>query len=357
MSRLTRTATADESADRPTESWYPSQDVAVVVPAYNEVDHVGEVLETVPPYVDRIYVVDDHSTDGTWTEIQRRVPGTDDSVDDDEAPTPAPPSVADGGPALDERIVPIRHDENRGAGAGVRTGYRHAHADDMDVTVTMDADGQMDPAQMCDLIDPIVAGEADYATGNRLATAADRREMPPFRLFGNRLLSALTKVASGYRRLADPQNDYTAISHDALDAVDVDAISADHDYTNDLLVRLNVADQRVADVPLPAVYGEEASTIDYASFAPKTAMTLLRGFCWRLERNYVAGGLHPLAACYGLAGAGALATVGRSLTVLRGEVDDGLGRVLGTAAVAVAFAVAAVGLDVRDNADREVRRE
>jgi hypothetical protein len=157
------------------------------------------------------------------------------------------------------------------------------------VTVAIDADGQMDPTQMSALIDAVAEGVADYAKGNRLADDVDREAMPPFRRVGNWMLTYLTKLSSGYWDLMDPQNGYTAISGDALDAIDVASLSAGHEYTNDLLVRLRVADMSVADVPIPAVYADEDSTIDYVEFIPTTSMTLARGFLWRLDRTYVPG--------------------------------------------------------------------
>ncbi|MHB9286841.1 glycosyltransferase family 2 protein [Halobacteriales archaeon Cl-PHB] len=351
-------------------STYDDHSVAVVVPAYNEDDHVGEVLDTIPAFVDRIYAVDDRSTDDTWAEIRRRVPEASDAdrrqlsrADGGVAVERPDPATNGDAPAddvtVDDRIVPIRHEENQGAGAGIRTGYRHAHRDGMDVTVAMDGDGQMDPDRMPDLVDPIVEGEAGYAKGNRLADPEVREEMPGFRLFGNWLLTMLTKIASGYWETMDPQNGYTAISHEALDAIDLDAIPDGHDYTNDLLVRLSVAEVAVADVSMPARYGDEASTIDYASFAPKTSWTLLQSFFWRLRRTYLTTDFHPLVFLYGLGAAGAGAAAGLVADALRR--DDGsavptVGAVLSFLLGCLAV-VAAMVLDAETDAPEEVRRE
>ncbi|WP_123535416.1 glycosyltransferase family 2 protein [Halosimplex salinum] len=270
-----RTGSADES--RAAATAYADTTVAVVVPAYNEAGRVGEVLDSIPPFVDRIYAVDDASTDDTWAEI--RAPGPS---------GPGPP-----GADVDGRIMPIRHEENQGAGGALRTGYLTALDEGIDVTVTMDADGQMDPELMSALVDPVADGRADYAKGNRLADPEDRRAMPPFRRFGNWLLTYLTKIASGYWGVMDPQNGYTAISGDALAAVDVESLPDGHDYPNDLLVRLQVADRSVADVAMPAVYDDEESTIDYVEFVPATSLTLLRGVCWRIGRALVPENADP----------------------------------------------------------------
>lgn len=296
---------------------YRDHTVAVVVPAYNEADHVGAVIEEMPPLVDRIYAVDDASSDGTWETIRRYASGNG-----TERPEAAPTAAADGG-SVDDRVVAIRHPTNRGAGGALLTGYRRALADGVDVTVAMDADGQMDPDYLPALLDPVVEGEADYAKGNRLAIPEHRAEMPRFRLFGNWLLSALTNVASGYWGVRDPQNGYTAISREALSAVDLDAVRTGHDYTNDLLVRLNVAGMDVADVAMPARYGDEGSTITYSQFVPRTASTLVASFLWRLRRRYLVQRLHPVALFYGAGAAGAATGLLAGLDALRRRAGDG----------------------------------
>ena len=271
---------------------YLGRTVGVVVPAYNEEGFVGDVIETMPEFVDRIYAVDDCSTDGTWAEITRYARG-------DGGETAL---AADGGAAT--RVVPIRHDVNRGAGGAIKTGYIRARDDGMDVTVTVDADGQMDPDLMARLLNPVVLGYADYAKGNRLANTKYRAAMPRFRLFGNWTLTFLTRIASGYWRLMDPQNGYTAISNGALHAVDLEGMYEYYGYCNDLLVKLNAAGVRVADVAMPAAYGDEESSIEYGEYVRNVSLMLLRNFLWRLRVRYLGRTVGAPAAFYALAAAG-----------------------------------------------------
>lgn len=270
---------------------YRDHAVGVVLPAYNEVEHVGTVIDRLPAFVDRVYAVDDCSTDGTWEVVCDHAtcePAAETEQSESSKARPTP--MADGGAVGTTAVVPIRHDENEGAGGALKTGYRHALLDGMDVTVTIDADDQMDPDQMDRLLDPIVEGEAGFTKGNRLVDGPLGTEMPPTRYVGNWLLTLLTKVASGYWGLRDPQNGYTAISYEALASVDLDAVPDDHDYPNDLLARLNVAGVRVQDVAMPARYGDEESTIDVRTFIPRTSATLLEVFLWRLGQTYLDSG-------------------------------------------------------------------
>lgn len=285
---------------------YEGQTVGVIVPAYNEAETVGTVLDHVPDYVDRIFAVDDCSTDETWEVITARVDDDPaDGTDDGSAGVADDGGIrADGGcvsagrveqaQGRDDRIVPIRHEENQGAGGALKTGYRHAERAGMDLIVTLDADGQMDPAIMDRFLDPLVARKRAFSKGDRLASPEDRAAMPRLRLVGNGLLTYLTRIASGYWGLSDPQNGYTAITHDALAAIDVDALPDHHDYCNALLAQLRVADVEVIDVPMRAVYGDEESTIDFRSFVFRTSWTLARSYAWRLRQQYLTTSTGPI---------------------------------------------------------------
>ncbi|MFP8953667.1 glycosyltransferase family 2 protein [Natrialbaceae archaeon A-arb3/5] len=333
---------------------YRDLSVGVIIPAYNEEGFVGDVIREMPTFVDRMYVVDDQSTDGTLDELIDAAEDDRDATERDRRPTAAghnvPSSTADGWndrDGLDQvltdggasalanralvhdpigRVVPIRHRENRGAGGAIKTGYLAALEDGIDATVTVDADGQMDCSQMPRLLDPIADGEADYAKGNRLLSSEYRDSMPRFRLFGNAILTFLTKIASGYWKTMDPQNGYTAISNDALEAIDAENLYEYYGYCNDLLVKLNVHEMGVADVAMPAVYGEEESSIRYSEYVPKVSTMLLRNFLWRLKTKHLVLDFHPLVLFY-LVGAGlvAVGTVAVGLTMFAALAAVGTG--------------------------------
>ncbi|PSP72366.1 glycosyltransferase family 2 protein [Halobacteriales archaeon QS_3_64_16] len=281
---------------------YEGKTIGVVVPAYNEAGLVGGVIETMPAFVDRVYVVDDSSTDDTWAEVTRHT-----AAINERRNTESP--LTNGGTS--EFVVPIRHEENRGPGGARKTGYARALADEIDVVATMDADGQMDPAYLDRIVAPVASGRVAYAKGTRLGSREFWREMPPFRLFGNLLLTFLTKVASGYWGMTDPQNGYTAISKNALVDIGIETLYDDYGYLNDVLTSLNVDSRLIADVSHPARYGTEHSGIRYSTFVPSLSGVLLRNFCRRLTDRYLMLDFHPLAFLYGL---GALGLAGSALS-------------------------------------------
>lgn len=252
---------------------YHGKTIAVVVPAYNEEFLISDTLLSIPAFVDRIYVVNDASLDKTQTiieEISR----------------------------TDTRIIPILHERNKGVGAAIVTGYRKALEENMNIAVVMAGDNQMDPQVMPSLLDPIISNRADYSKGNRLLSPEYRKGMSKWRFIGNTLLTLMTKFSSGYWKLMDPQNGYSAISHRALERVSLDRIYSGYGYCNDLLVKLNVFGFRVMDVEMPARYGREISKIRYGNYIVKVSWLLFCDFFYRLRQKYVVLSFHPLVIFY-----------------------------------------------------------
>ncbi|GHU35112.1 hypothetical protein AGMMS50256_29780 [Betaproteobacteria bacterium] len=192
-----------------------------------------EVIHAIPPFVSRIYVVDDACPDNSGDFVERN--------------------------CKDERIFVIRHAENQGVGGAVMTGYKAALEDGMDIFVKIDGDGQMDPSLIPSFVAPIAAGEADYTKGNRFFDLEEIQAMPKVRLFGNAALSFMTKLSSGYWDLFDPTNGYTAIHRDVASHLPFDKISRRYFFESDILFRLNILRAVVADTPMSAKYGDEVS--------------------------------------------------------------------------------------------------
>jgi len=254
---------------------YKDKTVCVVVPAYNEEALIGKVLETMPDYVDKVVVVDDKSADAT-------------------ARIAAEYADKSGG-----RIILVRHSANQGVGGAIATGYKWARDNKMDTTAVMAGDAQMDPSDMPNLLDPVVSGRVDYAKGNRLFTGNAWQLIPRWRYLGNSYLSLLTKIASGYWHVADSQTGYTVINLRALEMLDLDGIYKRYGMPNDMLVKLNVYNFKVRDVPVQPVYNVgEKSLIRLRKVVPTLSWLLLKDFLYRMKEKYIIRDFHPLVFFY-----------------------------------------------------------
>ncbi len=242
--------------------------VAVVIPAFREESRVAGVLRGLPPWVDQVVVVDDASPDGTSEAVR---------------------SVGD------PRVTLVRHEKNQGVGGATITGFKKALELGADILVKMDGDGQMDAKRLGELVSPIAAGLCEYAKGNRFHAGRLLRGMPWVRLAGNAVLSFLVKMASGYWHILDPQNGYVAISAQIVRQLDLEAMDRGYFFEDDMLIALNIVEARVLDVPMPAVYlGEHSSLKPHRilfSYPPKLLMGLVR----RIWYRYVLYDFSPVA--------------------------------------------------------------
>lgn len=241
---------------------YKNNVIAAVIPAYNEETQIGEVLCTIPEYVDIAYVIDDGSSDSTCQVIE---------------------AIS----AINGKIKLIRHSFNKGVGAAILSGYMQALKEDVDIAVVMAGDGQMDPAYLPWLLDPIIMKKADYTKGNRMSCIKHLEGMSAWRRFGNYILQFLTCVACGNFSIKDPQNGYTAISKECLKKLELSSVYPYYGYCNDLLVKLCISKSIICEVPMPSRYGNEKSKIRYTRYIPKVSALLLRSFLHRLRVCYL----------------------------------------------------------------------
>jgi dolichol-phosphate mannosyltransferase len=234
--------------------------ITVVIPCYRVRSHILSVIEKIGRVASVIYVVDDCCPENTGEYVENN--------------------------CNDIRVVVLRHTKNQGVGGAVLTGYIAAIEGGADVIVKIDGDGQMDPGLLPLFIAPILSGEADYTKGNRFFDLEKLRAMPKIRLFGNAVLSFMTKLSSGYWDLFDPTNGYTAIHSDVARHLPLDKISRRYFFETDMLFRLNTLRAVVIDVPMDAQYGDEVSNLKISKIVGEFLVKHAQNFLKRLFYNY-----------------------------------------------------------------------
>ena len=247
---------------------YDGLKVCVVVPARNEAPFIGQVIASIPAWIDGIIVVDDASTDGT-----------DDIVRG----------------CRDPRLRLVRLPFTHGVGGTMTAGYREALAAGYDIIAKMDGDGQMPPEYLPDLVAPLTREGFAYAKGNRFLGGLPTSHMPRKRLLGNIVLTFLTKAASGYWNIFDPQNGYTAITAHALRRINLNAVDQGYFFENDMLVQMNLSNLRIKDVQIPAQYGHEISGIRPLYVGLSFPFLLFRKFLYRIYEKYILRDFSPIA--------------------------------------------------------------
>lgn len=214
---------------------HPNPSVAVVIPCYRVSKHILSVIQQIGPEVSLIVVVDDACPEGSGRIVQEQ--------------------------CSDPRVVVEFLPVNVGVGGAVLAGYRQAIACGAGVIVKLDGDGQMNPDLIRQFVDPILTGEADYTKGNRFFDLESLRSMPILRLVGNAGLSFISKLSSGYWKVMDPTNGYTAIDARVASVLPYEKISTRYFFESDMLFRLNTLHAAIVDIPMDAVYGDEKSNL------------------------------------------------------------------------------------------------
>lgn len=251
---------------------HKNQKIAVIVPAYNEEKLILSTLKGIPGYVDRIFVINDASTDTTKDIVLKQA-------------------------KADPRIKLIDHEANMGLGQSLIDGYLYSAKSDADISVVMAGDNQMDPHDLPGLLNAIIDDGNDYVKGNRLLHA-DINSMPGYRFFGNAILTILTKFATGYYSLMDPQCGYTAIKNSALKKIPIEKMTKGYGYNADILNMLNIQRFKVTDIEVRPVYGSEKTKIKLYKYIPTVSLLLISLFFRRLWKRYIVLDFHPLALFY-----------------------------------------------------------
>jgi glycosyltransferase involved in cell wall biosynthesis len=236
------------------------QSVGIVVPAYNEEAQLAAMLQTIPDYIDRVIVVDDASRDNTAR-------------------------TADG--IHDSRIRLCIHARNKGVGGAILTGYGALLDEGLDIAVVMAGDGQMDPADLPTLLEPLLAGDADLVKGNRFAHPDVWRTMPPLRIIGNLGLSWMTRQVAGYPDIIDSQCGYTAIRSSILMQMEFPTIYRRYGFPNDFLAHAHSVQARLAQVTVKPVYNGQHSGIHPVTAIPALLSVLVRAGVLRAWREGV----------------------------------------------------------------------
>jgi glycosyltransferase involved in cell wall biosynthesis len=234
--------------------------VTVVIPAFKVSGQICSVIDAVPDLVNHIIVVDDACPEGSGELVESKY--------------------------RKSRVLVTFHERNLGVGGAMKTGYKKAKELNSDVIIKIDGDGQMDPGNIPEMTRLIIDNEGDYIKGNRFFDIETVRSMPKNRIFGNLILSFFAKFSTGYWKIFDPNNGYTAISSTALSRIQLEKIDNRYFFESDFLFRLNLIRAVVIDFPMNAQYGSEKSNLRIGKVLLEFPIKHLRNFFKRIAYTY-----------------------------------------------------------------------
>jgi len=193
--------------------------LSVVIPVYNEVDNIGEILKRVQAQklANEIIVVDDGSTDGTRTTLGK----------------------LDG----KKKVRVILHEHNKGKGAAVVTGMQAAKGE---ILLIQDADLEYDPRDYPELLKPILEGIADVVYGSRFL-GGPRRVAMFWHMIANRLLTSMTNILYD-TILTDMETGYKVFRRDVIDGMKIRARR--FDFEPEFTAKVLKRQYRIFEVPI-----------------------------------------------------------------------------------------------------------
>jgi glycosyltransferase involved in cell wall biosynthesis len=224
----------------------PDGEIIVLIPAYNEVRFIGDVVKAALAHAP-VIVIDDGSSDGT-----------------------AAAAALAGAKVL-------AHATNQGKGKALNTGFDYAVRRGVDAAITLDADGQHDPDEIPQFVAAFRAGSGDVIIGQR-----DFSQMPAKNQFGNRTGTFLLGLAMG-QRIPDNQSGYRLLGREVMAKVRPDATRFEAEV--ELLLRAQLAGFRLSWVPIKTIYNDKVS-----HFRPLHDSWLFLKMVWRIWRARRRGG-------------------------------------------------------------------
>jgi glycosyltransferase involved in cell wall biosynthesis len=210
--------------------------IVVVIPCYKVSKQILKVISNIPEEISSIILVDDQCPEKTGEYVFKNI--------------------------NDPRVTILVNSKNLGVGGATKAGYLQAIKYQADIIVKLDGDGQMNPEDIPKLTKSIIEEKCNYAKGNRFFTIKNVKQMPIVRKFGNLVLSFMSKLSTGYYEIFDPNNGFTAISSDYLTQLPLDEIDNRYFFESDMLYQLNLLGAKVLDIPLPAIYKDEHSSLN-----------------------------------------------------------------------------------------------
>jgi dolichol-phosphate mannosyltransferase len=202
--------------------------ISIVIPVYNVGDGIITLIDKIPDFIDRVYIVDDKCPINTGKKYENS-------------------------DKYNNRVKVIYNNTNLGVGGAVKVGYLESIKNDYEFIVKMDGDNQMDPKQIEKLIDPLLEGYS-YSKGNRFLKKHKIKNYPLPRLYGNIFLSLFSKLSSGYWDIYDPINGFTAIKRESLIKLNLNDIDNGYFFESDMMYNLYLDNNRIKDVSVEIKY-------------------------------------------------------------------------------------------------------
>lgn len=209
----------------------------VIIPCYKVLKKIETVLKAIDlNQVDKIFVVDDNCPEKTGEFLKKK--------------------------NINPKIEIIILNENLGVGGATIQGFKKAISERFDILFKLDGDGQHDPTYIHDFKKIFENENINFCKGSRFLLPEEKKKIPKIRLIGNVILTYLTRKICKIDNITDAVNGFLAIDTKILKKIDLDNVSFDYFFEEDLLFNLSFHDLKIKEIPIKTIYFKNESNLN-----------------------------------------------------------------------------------------------
>lgn len=243
--------------------------IGIFIIAYNAVNHLIKTISRIQPVVyeqiAEIYVIDDCSPDNTY--------------------------YAALGYKLHSKLDKLtvhRNETNQGYGGNQKVGYRYAIEKNFDIVVLLHGDGQYAPECLEQLLQPLIADQADMVFGSRMLKVGDALKggMPLYKFVGNKILTYIQNKLSGLK-LSEFHSGYRLYSVKALKQIPFEQFNNGWHFDTEIILAMAERDMRIVELPIPTYYGDEICHVNGIPYALNCVITSAKYYFKRQQGKHL----------------------------------------------------------------------
>ena len=214
-----------------------NQKKCVVIPCYNVIDHIDDVIKKIDfKIIDRLFIIDDCCPQKTGQYLKNKI--------------------------KNKKIDIIILKKNLGVGGATKVGFKKAISLGYKIIFKIDGDGQHDPSDIKKFLKPLLESNVNFCKGSRFLKKIDRIKIPRIRYYGNIILTLITRYNCNNLELTDAVNGYLAIKSSLLKKINLEKVSSNFFFEEDFLFYLSFHDIKLKEISIKTIYHDNNSNLN-----------------------------------------------------------------------------------------------
>lgn len=234
----------------------------VIIPCYKVKKTIIRVIDNIPSTIKKIIIIDDKCPEETGKHVIKN--------------------------KKSKKIHVIINKKNLGVGGAMIKGYLYSKKFKPKFIFKVDGDNQIRSSEIKKFLSVIKKNRTiDCIKGNRFSKIKNFQEMPFLRFYGNKIVSLIGKIVTGYYHINDFTNGFFCISGNALNKINLKLISKDFFFENDIMLALSSIKAKVVNIPTYCSYKDNESNLKIYKIIFPFILKFIRGFLNKKKFNKI----------------------------------------------------------------------